>query len=358
MSITGTPSTGIGSRLTLGKESTWGTGVTVTDLFPYLNESISQEGTFLQNDHMSGRVGREIAQLSTKSVSGAINFEPVLDTIAGDPYGWELILLAAMGTATWDATNSLNKYTLANTLATSLTAAINKEVAIWEFTGLKVTSLEISGAFGGSLTAVANVIGKRRYITGDAGITNTTTTVVTNIAPTAKPDLLDLKDATFRLGAQGAALAASDKFAIGSFTLRINNGLSDAQFATCEDTGGHTDPVYTLEPARNDYRAIEFEFTIPRYADNQTFTWESGDTALQADLKFAVGSKQFNVYMPNVKFMESPQAPVSGPGLTAVSGKLTCLVNGGTNTDMTFTDTAAITNEIGIELKTARTAAP
>lgn len=357
MGLTGSSLFGTGARLAAGKESTWGTGVTVTDVIPFTSESISPEQVFLQSDYLAGRVGREIATASVQKAAGTVAFEPVIDVIAGDPLGWELILLAALGSGTWDAANSVTKYVPASTLP-SLTLGIAKTVSVWEMAGAKVNSWEITGAFEQQLTGSADFVGRRVLRTGQSGITNTTTTIVTNLTPTAKPSLLDLKDGVFRIGTHGDALAAADKMGISSFTLRGNNALTDAAFATPEDTGGHTDATFSLEHVRNDYRSFELEIGIARYHEDTLLDWAYNGTALQCDLTFTVGSLYISFLLPYVKILATPTAPVDGPGAVQTSAVLTALVNGSTNTDMAFADATAITGEIGVEVKSNRTAAP
>lgn len=357
MAITDAAAFGQEIRMAAAKETTWGTGVAITDVITFLTEDINRNQQFLQSEYNSGRVGREQAIASVKEAAGQVGFEAVYDTIAGDPFGWELILLAAMGAGTYDGVNSLTQYTLANSLDESLTIAMNKTVSAWEMVGAKCSQLTLTGQVGGKVTGNANFVGKTVYLTGDAGITNSAA-AIDALAPTAKPNHVLLQEGIFRIGTvAGGALSATEQVAISEFELTIDNALTDATFATPENTG-HTDALFSIEHVRNNIRQITLRIVIPRYTANTFFGWADGDTLLQADLVFDNGSESLAILMPTLKITESPTAPTSGPGAISHEIVLTALVNGGTNTNMTLTDATAIANEMAIEVTSNRTAAP
>lgn len=358
MGLTDNAAVGRTTRLTAAKESTWGTGIAVTDLITYLTENMTRNQQNVLAEYHASRVGLEDADPTTIDPRATITFEAAFDRIAGDPIGWELFLLAAMGTATWDAANSLNQYTMADTLSTSLTLAAAKTVSIWEMIGAKVTALELAGNMDdGKVIGTVELLGKNLLRTGDAGIVNTTTTVNTNITPTAKPPLVLVKDAIFRIDTLGSALAAADQFGISSFRLRIENALTENDYATPENTG-HTNATHRLEPIRNNIRRVMLEVDVKRYTTDDPFDWVNAGTNLQCDLKFSRGSDELNILIPVAKVLEEPSAPVEGPGAVIQAFKLDAIINNGTNTDLEFQDSTAISKELGIEVKSTRTAAP
>jgi len=345
------------SRLVAAKETTWGTGVAGTDVIFFTSENLKKDIQYNQSNALTGRVGRNQAVKSVIAASGPVGGEVVYDTIAGAPYGWELFLLAAMGgTATWDAANSLNKYSMSDDVDTSLTIALDKQVAVWEMQGAKCSDFSIKGALGQLTTWQGNYIGKQTLITGDTGIVNTAASIAA-LAPTGDPVNAVLQDAIVRIGATGSALAAADQAEINEFDLQINHALRGPTYATPANTG-HTDAQFSLESRRDGYREVSILFTVPEYSANQIFTWAGADTTLQCDIKYTNGTNEFNIYVPKAKITESPEVPTDGAATPSYQFRLTALVNGGFNTDMTFTDASAIASELGIEVKGARTAAP
>ena len=157
---------------------------------------------------------------------------------------------------------------------------------------------------------------------------------------------------SFRIADQVDAIADGDKFGIDSFTLSIDNKLSDPAWTT--DDSVNTDQQTAIEPKRNGFREVKFSIKLPRYASDQFFTWQNSDTVLQADLKFAVGSYEFNILLPYLKVTD-PKAGIGGADLIKPEISFDVLINSGRNTDMTFQDSTAIADEVAIECKSART---
>lgn len=350
-------STGIGhqSRCALGKESTYGTAVAVTDLITFTSESINKTIAALESEYLDGNAGRRNLTNSLISVQGDLQGEVVFDEIAGDPIGIEQLLRGVFGNSARDTSNSLNQYKLANALDDHYTLAFSKAVSAWELVSAKFGTLELSAKIGEKLMfTIGNIIAYNLLRTGDAGITNSLAAIAA-LAPTNIPSNVKLEDAVVRIADTANALASGDAYCIDGFTFTIDNKLSDPEFAT--ECSTNADSQKTLEPIRNGFREVMLTITLPRYSTDQFFSWQNSDTVLQADLKFTLGSYQFNILLPYMKVM-NPKANISGPEIIKPEVQFTCLMNSGRNTYLTFQDSDAITYECGIEVKSARTSAP
>jgi|GEM_PF-2123425 len=346
---------GFASRLALGVESTYGTPVAITELIPFTSESVNKLTEAIESKYLDGSAARKNIVNGAISVDGDFSGELVYDEIAGDIIGIERLLKGALGDSARDAGNGLNKYYMATELDNHYTLVFNKQVSAWEGASIKFGTLTLAGAMGedGCTFSIGNLRGHTLRRTGDAGIINNIA-AVTGLSPTNIPSLIKLKDATFRVADQANALASGDQVCINSFELSVDNSISDPEYSTV--CSGHTDSDYALEAGRNGLRVCKFKITIPRYDADTFFDFQSADTALQADLKFALGSYEFNILLPYLK-VTAPTAPIGGPEMITHEVEFDVLRNGGRNTYLTFQDSTAIADEIGIECKSARTSA-
>lgn len=332
------------SKAGLGKETTWGSAVAVNEILPMSSEGLNRTVTKLLNEYLDRTAGAKISEPSTVSVTGDLSLEAVYDAGGTNITGIDAIIMGALGGAAYDATNGVNKYTVADDITTSFTIAINKDGAVWETQGAKVNTLEITGSAGGKVTLSAGIIAKELLRTGDSGIVNTPSAV--NGLTGDKPSLIVFDHLAATFGQIGAATTAN----ISEFTISISNNLSDPQFASGSSL--------TLEPVRNGFREVTASITFPRYEADTVFSWFNSNTELELTLTFTKGSNYLKIMLPRLIITEPPTAPVDGAGLITLTVPLRALYNDGDNTGMTFTDATAITGEIGIETKNARTATP
>jgi hypothetical protein len=346
--------TGIGltSRCAIGVESTWGTGVAVTELIPFSTEGINKTITQLESSYLDGYAGRRRIINSVVKVAGPLTVEAIWDEITTGIIGIERLIKGALGSAARDAGNALNKYYCDENLDESYTIAFNKQVSVWEVQGCKISKLTISGKAGEKVTLSVELMGRNLYRTGDAGIINASA-AITGISPAVIPINIMFDDFVFRLADQANALATGDRYAIDSFELVLDNKPSEHTFSSPDATV--TDGLYSHEFLRNDFRSVELSITLPRYTTDQVFTWLNNETALMADIKATSGSYQFNILLPNIKVKGDPAANIGGPNIITPKYNFACLRNGGTNTYLPFQDTTQIIDEIGIEAKSART---
>jgi len=339
------------SKFAVGKETTWGTGASVNEVVPFTSESLNKAVEKLMNEYLDRTAGVKTAQNGNVSVTGDLTADLVYDEITGAIIGVESLIYAAFGAASQDGVNGTNKYTLADDISVSYTAAINKGVSVWEMQGGKVNTLEISATAGGKGQISVGLIGKNLLRTGDSGIINTATTI-NNLAPTVEPTIMTLDQLTVRLNTiASGALTNADEQAISEFTFSLNNNLSDPTFAS-----GST---LTLEPIRNGFREVTLKLTFPRYEADTLLGYYDNNTELQADLKFANGSKQFNILLPRFVISEVPEAAVGGAEIVPLTVTFKALYNNNENTNMKFIDgTTVVTGEAAIEVKGSRTVLP
>lgn len=342
------------SRCALGVESTYETAVAVTELIPFTSESLNKVIAMIESEYLDGSPSRKNMQNSLITVQGDLSVEVVYDEIAGDPIGIERLLRGLFGNSERDGSNNLNQYKLANALDDHYTLCFGKGVSVWELVSAKFGSMELSGNVGEKLMmTVGNIIAADIYRTGDGGLTNSLA-AVNALAPTNIPSNVLIEDAVVRIANLDDALASGDQYCIEGFTLSMNNNLSDPQHATVCSTNSNA--LTGREPFRNGFRETDLTIRMPRYETDAFFSFNNADTPLQADIKFSLGSYEFNILLPYIK-INNPQAPISGPEMIKQEISFTCLRNAGRNTDLTFQDSDAITDELGIECKSARTSA-
>jgi hypothetical protein len=265
---------GFKTILAAGRETAYGTGVTVAEMIPFLSENIKREQERKYDPSLIGKAGYNRTFTDPAQYAGPI--EAYLDY-----GGLDLLIAAALGAA---GTPSLstdlysNTYTLTPDVDESLTLATNKDVEdttglLHEWTGVKIDKLVIKGSAGGDPLSVSiETIAQHHYKTGDAGITNAK-------ADIAAATLLDVpvvmfEDLVFSIATTGSALVPGDSLCIGDFELTIENGLRRLLTNCGLD-----------EPDRDQRRIISLSIGIPSYTSDLFYTWRENHTELQ--LKFA-----------------------------------------------------------------------
>ncbi|MFH1378905.1 MAG: phage tail tube protein [bacterium] len=343
--------TALGSlaRVAAGKESDWGSGVAVTDLIPALSESIEASYDYNYRETLVGDGGRRKGTFTGRSIMGGLTVEAIYDLIAGDPYGIELFILAALGTCTRDAVNDSNQYTVADQIDEHLTVCINDQVSLREYISAMVRGFTFTLSQNENGQFDFDLIAKEEYKTGDAGITNAIADLAALDPTSMLVTPLRFDDATFRIADVANVLASGDAVGISSVTISFRRSLTDAQFTTASSSR-------TIRPRENAAREVTLSFDIPRYDSTTFLAWRDNKTELQADLKFTSGTYQFNFHLPCVEILTLGK-PLSGPGLYMQTVNCTCSMRTTTNTYMKFIDASTtVDDEIGIECKSARTA--
>jgi hypothetical protein len=200
------------------------------------------------------------------------------------------IIAAAMGWAGTPAKQTdlyYNQYKLATDLPYSQTFAMDKQVSVHEWAGVKINKLTIRGkaSGGGALECEAEVSAK------DRSLTSTTNTAVTIAALSLMDCPVALfEDLTFLIGDNINALVAGDEEDISSFELVIDNVMR-----TDELTNNGL-----AEQGRDGRRKITLKLSFAAYDSDQYITWRDNDTDLQAQLLF---ERDDGVHTDNYRFV-------------------------------------------------------
>lgn len=345
--------TALGSlaRIAIGKETDWGTAVAITDLVPALSESM--EANFARNlrETLVGDGGRRKGTRTGRSIMGNLTVDGVYDLIAGDFYGIETLILTALGTATRDAVNDSTQFTIASQIDEHLTLCINDQVSLREYVSAMVQGWSFTLSENSNGQFSFDLISKEEYKTGDGSITNAIADL-TALSPTNMVIVpLRFDDATFRIADVSDALTSGDAVGISSITISFTRNLTAPQFTSASSSR-------TIRPREDGFREVSLTFDVPRYENTNFLSWRDNGTELQADLKFASGTYQFNFHIPCVE-IETLGKPLSGPGLYTQTINCICSKRTTSNTFMKFIDASTTVDaEIGIECKSARTAVP
>jgi len=358
-------STGVGvkSYMAIGKETTFGTGVAVTNKIPLLSEGITPNYERIPSDWLAGKAGQLADDQGPQSITGPTDIVLCYDQKDTTFVGSDMPLALAMGTVTWAAGTATNQLTLAESPATFATMAFEKTVGIHEITGCIPNGFTSKGSPKDKVTATLPWIGYNYLITG----TTNNSASFTGLA-TAIPNKLIHNDLVVRMATDFSdALAVGDKIAISEWVLNYDSKLSDPEFATPLNAASapyQTSGVLTMQPERNGFRNVTLELTIPRYAANTWLTAYQADSPIQADFTFTgSATEHLYIYFPYMKIIEFPTANISGPGIIPLKIKLQCFrgasySNGTGNAYSVFTDTTTvIAEEFAIETDNERTAA-
>ncbi len=150
------------TKLQIGLESTYGTGVTPTVQLEFLSESLHQTNTSVESDALVGGVTTPYYIRVGSKVEGDTSIEIHPDKIGE-------LLYAALGVE-GDASlvsGALSTYEHAftpvkgGTSLPSLTAVVDKKADVFSYTGLKVDSLSLDTDAGSLLTSTISMIGQK-----------------------------------------------------------------------------------------------------------------------------------------------------------------------------------------------------
>ncbi len=341
------------ARIGIGQQTDYNTALTVTDLIPFTSESLTQAWTRIPDAILCGKAGMPKDTRAGKTVNGNLTVEGVYDEVDSNAFGIELLLLAAMGTTS--RTGDFNRYVLADILAEFLTIAVDKQIAAFEFIGAKCNGFTFSIDTNAIAVLDFPFICKNRFKTGDGSITN----AIADITSLNKPSLTKLRwqDMTFRVANLDDAIAAADQVKVSSLSLSLTRNL-DSDINSSAANSGHTDSELTEEPSEDEFREVEFSFTLPRFEALTYFTFWDNDTLLQADIKFASGTYNFDIFIPTMKIMDI-SAPIDSAGVLSQTITCTCFLRDAGNTTMQYNDAATdVDEEFGIEVDSDRVATP
>jgi len=351
---------GIGTKSIMGAalESAWGTAIDATDRIPLISEDISRQYENALHDYLQGSAGIPGMERLFEPVTGSLEcYVPY--TVKNTTFvSADLLLAAAMGTCAWTAGQGSNEITFKDDLDVFITLAWIKYLEsgdVMEATSCFINSFTLECSVDQPLKMSADVIAN--LIKHQTGTTQNQYSELVALA-TDVPDLILLRHFTCRIGDQGGALASTDDIGIMSFSLSVNNNLTEPQQTTRDDTSSHTESLNTIQPVRNGFREVTLEVVIPRYDADTWFAFITADTNLQATLTSAHPSstEEFDILIPNMK-LTNVSAPVSGPEAMQQTLTFQCLKRNGDTSDILFGDGATTDDgEVWFELDNDRTA--
>jgi len=345
--------TGYPAVMGAGKETTFRTGVNMTDRIPYLSESLSEQIQMIEDDVLIGTAGRNALNKGPISFTGKINTETRYTQKSGSYFcGNDLLMALAMG-GTHTYASSVNTLKLGENIGQFATIAIDKQVAIWEFLSCYFGGFELSSKVGDYLHCDFDVVAYNLLRSG----TENEAAQFTALAASGGKRVL-FGDLTFRLGDTADALAVGDNIGLKDFKLSLKNNLSGPQFSSLDNSATHTDALLTRQPLRNGFREVTLEFSLPRYESSgwgtQLETWKAASTVLQFKGLSSIDSaaKRFELNCPHV-IIEDIQSPVTGPEVIETTVKCRLLRGAAVNnTVMLLIDgSTTVVEEFVIEAK-------
>lgn len=314
---------GYKARCGIGKETTWGTLVSPTELITFLSESITRSDEFFEQDTLVSKAGRLPADKTNITVSGSIEMDNNYQAL-------DLIFALAFGGGAETPSGS-GPYThtikLSEDISRSLSIFIEKDVSVWEIAGAKINTLTISGIAGEPIKVSAEIIAKE--LTRGTSYRAT----LSGLAIPSKPRVV-FPHLKFRIADLTDALTDDDEIDISEFELTINNNLAT-------DQRGSKEGNYILEPFRNGRREITLSITVRRYTKDTFINWKENGTKLQADLTFTSGSYQQKFEFPTL-LVKEVNAPIGSAEIIPVEVTLTAYRNDG-NTFITETEECVLT---------------
>ena len=348
--------TGIGykSIMGVGKQSAYRTAVDATDRALMVSEGIEFDYQQVLHEYLHGGAGVVDSQRVSEPVSGTVEYVVNYTEKNSSAFVSSTLPIAlGFGATAWDSSNSRNKITFADNLASMGTFAWDKGQGSspHEAIGCYVNSMTLGCNAGEALTLSTEL---KAY---DLKMSSTQNTVAElNALPSDQAKLCLFSDMTLRINQQGGALASGDNVGISGFTLTINNALTDYEQSSPDNGSSHTDSKKSIQPVRNGFREVAFEFTMPRYESDYFFDRLTADNNLQASIVFddPSSTNELAIFLPNFK-VESVSASVGGAGVIGQTVSCKALKRNSAS-DVKFADNSTDNGEVWIETKDERTA--
>jgi len=291
---------GFAAKAAVGKETTWGTPVNVSQLIPFVSEGLSKEFG-RASDNILGSEGIERAEITQINVSGPIELEA---TYTGLDEIFEIALGTKSGTGT-----SADPYifSLAEDINKSLTVAVDKQVSVHEFAGVKINQLTIQGSAGDTIKVSLDTIAKLKNRGTSA--TNTSADI-----DGASPFGGRILFSDFSCSAGGSPIG------IAGFNLQLNNNLT-AIFENKKET---------VEVSRNGKREVSLSIDIARYANDTFNDYFDLDAEIPIVLTATDGTNNFEINIPKAKVTKVGD-PVGGAEIIKQTVEFTLLKSGSSN---------------------------
>lgn len=295
-----TTAKGFAAKAAVGKETTWGTPVNVSQLIPLVSEGLSKEFS-RASDNILGSEAIQRAEITQVNVSGSIELEA---TYTGLDEIFEIALGTKSGTGT-----STDPYIFALTedINSSLTVAIDKQVSVHEFAGVKINQLTIQGSAGDTIKVSLDTIAKVK----NRGTSATNTKTDINNAAAFGGRIL-FSDFSCSIGGSPVGIAG--------FNLQLNNNL----IAVYENA---KEPV---EISRNGKREVSLSIDIARYTSDTFNDYFDLDAEVQIVLSATDGTNNFEINIPRAKVTKVGD-PVGGAEIIKQTVEFTLLKSGASN---------------------------
>jgi len=341
------------------KESTWGTAVDATDKIPLISEDISRQYENAMHDYLQGSAGIPGLERLFEPVTGSMEcYVPYTVENTSKWISADMLIAAAMGTATYGGGQGSNEIVFKDDLDVFLTLAWIKYLEsgdVMEATSCYINSFTLECSADQPLKMTAEVIAN--LIKVQTGTTQNQYSELTAL-PTDVPDLILLRHFNVRFGDHSGVLASGDDTGISGFTLSVNNNLTEPTQTTPDNTSSHSTTLNTIQPVRNGFREVTLEVTIPRYDADTFFAHIASDDNLQAELyaTHPSSSEEFDIIIPNMK-LTNVSAPVAGPEAMEQTLTFQCLRRNSTS-DVAFGDGSTDNGEMWIETDNDRSASP
>lgn len=347
---------GIGTKTIMGavKETTFRTRVAVIEKLPIYSEGIEFDFTDVMHEYLYGGAGSQGSTRVMESVTGSVEMT-VPYTVKSSSKFVSASLPIALGMGASAFANGGNQITFTDDLNVFGTFAWDKghhASKVWQADSCYVNSFTLACSAGEAMTLSCDLVAYNLAI-------DATTNNVSGLAalPTDAGDLVLFSDFDFRIGDQAGALGSSDSIGINSFSISVNNNLTDSEQSTPDNASSHTDSKKTIQPVRNGFREVTLEIGLPRYSADTFVDFLNNQTNLQATLLGTqpTSSEEFDIIFPNLK-VESVSAPVGGTGVIAQTVTMRALVRNSAS-DVTFANGSSTdAGEMWIETDDGRTA--
>lgn len=282
---------GFSSIMGVGDEVTLGTPVAATQKLCYIDESLDETINEILDNSICGTAARGIGSPGTKIIEGGFSFPLRVDDT-------QLVLKRFFGVHSIDTPGAgTNTYELQNEIdGESLTVAIDKTVAVFEFAGYKSSSLTITSNPGDGVVVAVDGFAKSLDL---ASAINTTGV----LAALAEPGVFFTHAQTVvRIADAADALAGGDAVLISDWSVEIERGLEAVEVNSTDRT----------EALENAFRESTFTITVPQYQSNFFIDAHQAHTSLQADIIMTNGANVTTIFMP-LLIVTDYTANISGP---------------------------------------------
>lgn len=341
-------------------ESAFPAATALTDRLPFFGESFTSDMENSLAAYLDGNVGAKEGDITQKKWSGSVEGPMVYDKKHNGTFtGIDLLLAAALGTTTWDASAIpvYHQITLADELTKSITLAIEKQVSVWCLLGCFVKTLEIKGSAADGILSYAAEL-QPYNLDKDNATTGSPTTISEEIVYRMLYANTDFMVESAAVGAPDT----DDKVSVSEFSFKLDNGLSDPEFATKD--ASHTDALLPLQPVRNGPRVVTLDLTLPRHTADTWQDYLESQTPLNIWIKnSSADDEEFHLKIPYTKVVSTDSSGSGGdivrPKFSLVCYRGASYNDGAGNVNLTLTDDAGtvIPEEFAIETENERTAA-